>query len=73
MSYRHLYDNDKERIKAMNVLAGHQLNLQEAEKDEDKRKQFNSRGYNLINQATNIQLVDPNNWISKCFYTIVTG
>ena len=30
---RHLFENDKLRIKAMNVLAGHQLHLTENEQD----------------------------------------
>ena len=28
---RHLFENEKERIRAINVLAGHQLHLMEAE------------------------------------------
>lgn len=35
---RHLFENEKQRIRAMNVLAGHQLNLFEAEKDPEQRK-----------------------------------
>ena len=30
---RHLLENEKERLRAMNVLAGHQLNLAESEND----------------------------------------
>ena len=30
---RHLFENEKQRIKAMNVLAGHQLHLTENEHD----------------------------------------
>lgn len=30
---KHLFENDKQRIRAMNVLAGHQLHLTENEHD----------------------------------------
>lgn len=38
MLKRHLFENEKERVRAMNVLAGHQLQLMEAESDPAKRK-----------------------------------
>ena len=35
---RHLFENEKKRIKAMNALAGHQLNLVENEADAERRR-----------------------------------
>jgi hypothetical protein len=33
-----LFENEKKRIKAMNALAGHQLNLVENEADAERRR-----------------------------------
>ena len=35
---RHLFENDVQRVRAMNVLAGHQLSLAEAESDPVQQK-----------------------------------
>jgi len=48
---RYLFENEKERIRAMNVLAGHQLHLMEAEPDLVKRKEHSKKGYKLIEEA----------------------
>lgn len=47
----HLFENEKERIRALNVLAGHQLHLMEAETDLVRRKEHSKKGYKLIEEA----------------------
>ena len=51
MQKRHLFDNEKGRIRAMNVLAGHQLHLMEAESDPKIRQKHSQKGYKLIEEA----------------------
>ena len=70
---RHLFENEKMRIRAMNVLAGHQLHLTENESDAQKRKFHSQRGFKLIEEANTISQIDPNNLISMCFYEIAVG
>jgi len=48
---RYLFENEKERIRALNVLAGHQLHLMEAEADTIRRKEHSKKGYKLIEEA----------------------
>ena len=45
---RHLFENEKERVRAANVLAGHQLNLAEAESDAAQQRLHLTKGYKLI-------------------------
>ena len=42
---KHLFANENQRVRAMNALAGHQLNLAEAEQDPDRRRQHLLHGY----------------------------
>ena len=70
---KHLFENDKQRIRAMNVLASHQLHLAENEHDPLKRKLHSQRGFKLIEEANTISQIDPNNLVSMCFYEIAAG
>ena len=70
---RHLRENEKERVRAMNVLAGHQLNLVEAESDLAQQSVHRQKGHKLIEEANTISQIDPNNLISMCFYVITAG
>ena len=70
---RHLRENEKERVRAMNVLAGHQLNLVEAESDPAQQSVHRQKGHKLIEEANTISQIDPNNLISMCFYVITAG
>ena len=65
----HLYENEQQRIRAMNVYAGHFLNLYETEQDGKHRQ----RGVNLIEEANTISRIDENNLLSMCFYEIAAG
>ena len=51
---RHLFENEKERIRAINVLAGHQLHLMESESDPNIRRKHSQKGYKLIEEANQI-------------------
>ena len=70
---RHLFENDGQRVRAMNVLAGHQLSLAEAESDPAQQKAHRAKGHKLIEEANTISQIDPNNLISMCFYVITAG
>ena len=54
MQKRHLFENEKERIRAINVLAGHQLHLMEAESDPTIRRKHSQKGYKLIEKGNEI-------------------
>ena len=54
MQKRHLFENEKERIRAINVLAGHQLHLMEAESDPAIRRKHSQKGYKLIEKGNEI-------------------
>jgi hypothetical protein len=70
---KHLFDNEKQRIKAMNALAGHQLNLVENESDPDRRRQHFELGFKLIEDANRTSRFAPDNLVSMCFYNIAKG
>ena len=66
---RHLYENEKQRIRALNVLAGHQLHLFETEGDGKHRP----RVVNFIDEANTISRFDLHNLLTMCFYDISVG
>jgi hypothetical protein len=57
----------------MNALAGHQLNLVEAEQDLDRRRQHFELGFKLIEEANMCSNYAPDNLVSMCFYNIAKG
>ena len=67
--------NEKERIRALNVLAGHQLHLMEAAGTTDpaQRKEHSKKGYKLIGEAQQLSQIDEHNMCSMCFYEITAG
>ena len=73
MQKRHLFENEKERIRAINVLAGHQLHLMEAESDPTIRRKHSQKGYKLIEKGNEISQIDEHNLCSMCFYEITAG
>ena len=61
------------RVRAINVLAGHQLQLMEAEADPNKRKAHSTKGYKLIDEANLLTATNVHNLASMCFYEITAG
>ena len=69
----HLFENKKERIRALNVLAGHQLHMMETEGDLTKRTQHSQQGYKLIKEAIESSETNMHSFCSQCFYEIAAG
>jgi hypothetical protein len=68
-----LFEDEQQRIKAINAFASHQLNMYEQEEDPERKKRYSHYGYKLIDNANSILQFDPGNVISMCFYKIAAG
>jgi hypothetical protein len=71
--YKHLFQNEKQRLKAMNALACYYRILGENEIDADKRNELNELGYQTINFANMESQMSADNLVSMCFYNIAKG
>lgn len=49
-----MFENEKERIRAINVLAGHELHLMEAESEPAKREKHKQKVVDLVNDGNAI-------------------
>lgn len=69
----HLFDSQKDRIRAYNALASYYLNASEHEESAELAEKMVATGMNNINGADNLNLTEPETWITKSFYLIALG